>query len=38
MADILYPRVSGRPALSGLSNREALEQAGILSQNFWLGM
>jgi hypothetical protein len=24
--------------LSGLSDREALEQAGLLSQNFWLGM
>ncbi|MGZ3383343.1 MAG: transposase [Isosphaeraceae bacterium] len=24
--------------LSGLSNREALKQAGILSENFWLGM
>ena len=24
--------------LSGLSNPEALKQAGILSENFWLGM
>jgi hypothetical protein len=24
--------------LAGLSNREALKQAGILSENFWLGM
>jgi hypothetical protein len=24
--------------LVGLSNRDALEQAGILSENFWLSM